>query len=86
MLLARALAVLGGRAFVVPDDVKAVAIPALAHRLTLRADTWSTGTTAVAVVEELLARVPGPAAAPAPAPAVPPAAPATGPAAASPSR
>jgi len=73
VLLARALAVLGGRGFVVPDDVKAVAIPALAHRLTLRADTWSTGTTAVAVVEELLARVPGPAAAPATAPATAPA-------------
>ncbi len=36
MKLARARAVLDGRDFTVPDDVKALAVPALAHRLTLR--------------------------------------------------
>ena len=35
MKLARCKAVLEGRDFVTPDDVKAVAVPALAHRLTL---------------------------------------------------
>ncbi len=30
----------GGRDFVVPEDVKAIAIPALAHRLTLRPELW----------------------------------------------
>ena len=38
--LARARAALDGRDFVTPDDVKAVAVPALAHRLTLRPELW----------------------------------------------
>ena len=38
--LARAPAALDGRDFVVPDDVKAVAGPALAHRLSLRPELW----------------------------------------------
>ena len=38
--LARARAALAGRDFVVPDDVKAVAVPALAHRLVLRPELW----------------------------------------------
>jgi len=61
LLVARALAVLDGRDFVLPEDVKECAVAALAHRLTLRAETWSTGTTGVQVVTELLGRVPGPA-------------------------
>jgi MoxR-like ATPase len=61
LLVARALAVLSGRDFVLPEDVKECAVPALAHRLTLRAETWSSGTTGVEVVTELLGAVPGPA-------------------------
>jgi MoxR-like ATPase len=61
LLVARAIAVLDGRRFVLPEDVKECAVAALAHRLTLRAETWSTGTTGVEVVTELLGRVPGPA-------------------------
>ena len=38
--LSRARAALEGRDFVVPDDVKAVAVPALAHRLVLRPELW----------------------------------------------
>ncbi len=38
--LARAKAALEGRDFVTPDDVKAVAAPALAHRLALRPELW----------------------------------------------
>ena len=38
--LSRARATLHGRDFVTPDDVKAVAVPALAHRLTLRPELW----------------------------------------------
>jgi MoxR-like ATPase len=64
VLVARALAALDGRAHVLPEDVKAVAVPALGHRLTLRPETWTTGTTGTSVVTELLDRVPGPAAAP----------------------
>jgi MoxR-like ATPase len=38
--LSRAKAALDGRDFVVPEDVKAVAVPALAHRLMLRPELW----------------------------------------------
>ena len=38
--LSRGRAALAGRDFVTPDDVKAVAVPALAHRLTLRPELW----------------------------------------------
>ncbi|MFD7655220.1 AAA family ATPase [Actinosynnema sp. NPDC059797] len=61
VLVGRALAVLDGRDFVLPEDVKECAVPALAHRLTLRPETWTSGTTGVEVVTELLGRVPGPA-------------------------
>jgi MoxR-like ATPase len=60
VLVARALAVLDGRDAVLPEDVKACAVPALAHRLTLTAETWSSGTSAVEVVRDLLDRVPTP--------------------------
>jgi MoxR-like ATPase len=65
LLVARALAVLDGRDAVLPEDVKAVAVPALAHRLTLRPETWATGTTGATVVREVLDSVPGPATLPA---------------------
>ncbi|MGQ0840798.1 AAA family ATPase [Actinokineospora sp.] len=61
LLVARALAVLDGRGYVLPEDVKECAVAALAHRLTLRAETWSSGVTGVEVVTELLRSVPGPA-------------------------
>jgi len=61
LLVARGLAVLDGRTFVLPEDVKECAVPALAHRLTLRAETWTTGATGVQVVTELLGVVAGPA-------------------------
>jgi MoxR-like ATPase len=58
----RAHALLAGRDFVVPEDVKAVAIPALAHRLRLRADLWVRGERPERVIAECLAEVPTPAA------------------------
>jgi MoxR-like ATPase len=61
VLVARALAVLDGRDFVLPEAVKACAVPALAHRLTLRAETWTSGLTDTQVIGELLGKVPGPA-------------------------
>ena len=60
LLVSRALAVLDGRDAVLPEDVKACAVPALAHRLTLTAETWSSGASAVDVVRDLLGRVPTP--------------------------
>jgi MoxR-like ATPase len=61
--LARAQAAIRGRDFVLPDDVKAVAVAALAHRLVLRPELWVSRTTATQVVENLLQQVPAPAAA-----------------------
>ncbi|WP_158842435.1 AAA family ATPase [Saccharothrix deserti] len=61
VLVARALAVLDGRDFVLPEDVKECAVAALAHRITLRPETWTSGVTGVEVVTELLGRVAGPA-------------------------
>ena len=58
--LARAKAALGGRDFVVPEDVKSVAIPALAHRLTLRPELWVQRVRGEDVVAEALETVPTP--------------------------
>ena len=63
--LARAEAALRGREFVLPDDVKAVAVPALAHRLVLKPELWVSRTTTTQVVEALLRQVPTPPAEPA---------------------
>ncbi|MPV38490.1 AAA family ATPase [Georgenia subflava] len=64
VLVARALAVLDGRDYVTPEDVKTVAVPVLAHRLTLTAQAWAGGSTGTDVVATLLESVPGPAGAP----------------------
>ena len=61
MQLARGRAVLVGRDFVVPDDVKAVAVPALAHRLSLKPETWVRKVRPEDVISEILAQVPTPA-------------------------
>jgi len=58
--LARAKAVLAGREFVTPEDVKAVAVPALAHRIALRPDSWVAGVKGDAIVREVLDSVPAP--------------------------
>ena len=63
--LARAEAAIRGRDFVLPDDVKAVAVAALAHRLVLRPELWVSSTTPRHVVEGILREVPAPAGEPA---------------------
>lgn len=60
VLVARGLAVLDGRDYVTPEDVKDVAVPALAHRLSLNPQAWAAGLAPEAVVREVLAQVPGP--------------------------
>jgi MoxR-like ATPase len=60
MKVTRARASLAGRDFVTPEDVKAVAIPALAHRLTLRPEAWVAGIGGDRVVREVLDQVPTP--------------------------
>jgi MoxR-like ATPase len=58
--LSRAKAAVAGRDFVVPEDVKAVAVPALAHRLTLRPELWVQRIRGEDVVAEALETVPTP--------------------------
>jgi MoxR-like ATPase len=60
--LSRCRAALNGRDYVTPDDVKSVAVPALAHRLTLRPELWVQRVSAEDVVRERLDTVPTPAA------------------------
>ncbi|GIH12097.1 MoxR-like ATPase [Rugosimonospora africana] len=63
MLLSRARAALDGRDYVVPEDVKAVAVPALAHRITLKPEMWLRQIQPSTVVTEVLANTPAPASA-----------------------
>ena len=58
--MARARAALAGRDFVTPEDVKAVAVLTLAHRLLLRPELWVRRVRTEDVVAELLEQVPTP--------------------------
>jgi MoxR-like ATPase len=58
--LARSRALLLGRDYVIPEDVKALAVPAVAHRITLRPEMWVRRIQGSDVVEELLRRIPVP--------------------------
>jgi MoxR-like ATPase len=60
MKLARCKAVLEGRDYVTPEDVKAIAVPALAHRLALRPELWVQRIKPDDVVAERLETVPTP--------------------------
>ncbi|HCA84733.1 MAG TPA: AAA family ATPase [Streptomyces sp.] len=57
---ARAWAWLTGRDYVIPDDVKALALPTLRHRLQLRPEAEMEGVTADSVIQAVLANVPVP--------------------------
>jgi len=56
----RALAVIRGREFVIPDDVKALAVPLLAHRVVLSPDAEIEGLTSESVVRRILDGVAAP--------------------------
>jgi len=58
--LARSRAVLQGRDYVLPDDVKSLAVPALAHRLILSPDLWAKKVTAQDIVTGVVGIVPVP--------------------------
>ena len=60
--LARCKAAIAGRDFVTPEDVKAVAVPALAHRLMLKPELWVQQLAAEDIVRDILEHVPTPAA------------------------
>ncbi|MFI5645325.1 AAA family ATPase [Kitasatospora sp. NPDC051705] len=58
--LARARAMLEGRDYLTPEDVKALAVPALAHRITLKPELWVRQIEADDVVARLVGSVPAP--------------------------
>ena len=62
LLASRAFAVIAGRDFVTPEDVKAVAQPVLAHRITVKPEMWMSEASGRTVVDAVLASVPTPAA------------------------
>lgn len=60
LLLGRALAALDGRDYVLPDDIKRIAVPVLAHRLTLTPQAWAQGVDPAGIVSSVVASVPVP--------------------------
>jgi len=58
--LSQAVAAIAGRDYVVPDDIKRVALPALAHRVVIRPDRRIQGVNSEDAVREILGRVPVP--------------------------
>jgi MoxR-like ATPase len=65
---ARARAVVAGREFVTPDDVKVLAPAALAHRVSLRPELWVRGVRSEQVIDQCLTSVPVPPPEPEPEP------------------
>jgi MoxR-like ATPase len=61
MRTGQALAFLRGRDYVLPDDIKHLARPVLAHRLILTEEERLRGGTAERFLEEIIARIPVPA-------------------------
>jgi MoxR-like ATPase len=61
MLAARAFAVLRGRDYVIPEDVKAVSRAVLSHRISIRPELWMTQASGSRVVDAILRDVPTPA-------------------------
>ncbi|MEM9035532.1 MAG: MoxR family ATPase [Actinomycetota bacterium] len=62
VLVARAFAVVAGRDYVTPEDVKAVAEPVLAHRVAIRPELWMSEASGASVVDAVLESIPTPAA------------------------
>ncbi|MEP6665171.1 MAG: MoxR family ATPase [Nocardioidaceae bacterium] len=62
LIASRAIAVLRGRDYVTPEDVKTVAQPVLAHRLTLKPELWMSNASGRTVVDSVLGSTPTPSA------------------------
>jgi MoxR-like ATPase len=58
--LARANAAFEGRDYIIPDDVKAIAVEALSHRIIPKAASWIRGFDATVIINEVLRKVPVP--------------------------
>ena len=63
MRAAQALATLRGREYILPDEIKYLAGPVLTHRLILKEEERLQGESADRIIEELIGRIPVPAAA-----------------------
>jgi MoxR-like ATPase len=59
-LAARGFAVIRGRDYVIPEDVKAVSRAVLSHRVTVKPELWMTQASGPRVVDAVLAAVPTP--------------------------
>ena len=60
LLTARAMAAIEGRDYVTPEDVKRVAAPALAHRITIKPELWMSAASGASVVTDVLNSVAAP--------------------------
>jgi MoxR-like ATPase len=60
LLCSRALALIEGRDFVIPEDVKRLAVPALGHRIVIRPELWLNNVAPETIVEAVLEHVPVP--------------------------
>jgi len=60
MQTSKALALLEGREYVIPQDVKQMCLPVLSHRLSLRSESNAAGKTPDEVLSELLRTIPVP--------------------------
>jgi MoxR-like ATPase len=60
LLVARALAVMAGRNYVTPEDVKRLVVPVLAHRLSLTPQAWANGVDPASVALDVASQVAGP--------------------------
>ena len=62
MRSAQALAALRGRDYVLPDDIKTLAVPVLAHRMILREEERLRGTRQEDVMKQIMGQIPVPVA------------------------
>jgi len=60
MKAAQALALSEGREFVIPEDVREMAVPVIAHRMVVEPQARFAGVTTAGIVEEILTKVPMP--------------------------
>ncbi|MHA6513797.1 AAA family ATPase [Tessaracoccus sp. Z1128] len=60
LLCSRALALIEGRDFVIPEDVKRLAVPALGHRIVIRPELWLNNVAPESIVRAVLDLVPVP--------------------------
>ncbi|NHN55891.1 MoxR family ATPase [Calidifontibacter sp. DB0510] len=60
MLMGRAIAVIRGRDYVTPEDIKRVAVAVLGHRVSVKPELWMANVAGSSVVRSLLDQVPAP--------------------------